>query len=281
MPQSMNHETPMRASRLVIEDGIAAFSHQSPAVRNALSTELMKDYCDLLDRIGTDRSIRVLILTGSDGSFCAGGNITAMRDRLLSADPEVTSPDYMRRRIEFAQGMLARLRALDIPVIAAVDGAAYGAGFGLALQADFVLASQRAAFSMSFARVGAVPDFGAAYTLPRIVGMARAKEIVLTARRIDAGEGVALGFVHSIHAADDLLPQAWAMARKLADGPREAFGLAKRMLNASFESDYATAATLEACAQAVCMNSAYHREAATRFANGEGLRYDWDRNSAR
>ena len=267
----------LREAMLTIsEDGVAEFTHRRPEARNALSPELKKDYGELLDRLSGDLSIRALILTGAGGSFCAGGDIKAMVGRLESDEADLNSPDYIRRGIDLAQRLLMRLRDLDVPVIAAVDGPAYGAGFGLALQADFLLASDRAAFCMSFAKIGAVPDYGAAYTLPRIVGMARAKEIVLTARRIAAQEGVALGFVHSVHAPDDLLPFARRMARRFANGPREAFGLAKRMLNASFESDYASLASMEACAQAVCLNSAYHRQAAHRFVSRQPALYDWD-----
>lgn len=270
-------EFSLSESRLIIKDGVAEFSHQRPDVRNALSDGLMANYADLIKRINEDRTIRVLIITGSGGSFCAGGDIKAMMNRRCSTDPELTAPDYVRRRIDRAQRLLRQMRELDIPVIAAVDGPAYGAGFALALQADFVLASERAAFCMSFARVGAVPDYGATYTLPRVVGMARAKEIVLTARRVDAREALALGIALAVHPADALLTQAHVLARRLTAGPSEAFGLAKRMLNSSYESDYATLASLEGAAQGLCLSSEYHREAATRFAHGEPALYDWDR----
>ena len=114
--------------------------------------------------------------------------------------------------------------------------------------------------------MGAVPDYGALYTLPRIVGLARAKEVMLTARRIGAQEAMAMGFVHAVHE-----PEA------LAQAVRE---VARGLLNKSFETDYATLATLEACAQAVAMASAYHAEAAARFTRGEPGLFDWDRDSA-
>lgn len=158
-----------------------------------------------------------------------------------------------------------------------MSGEAYGAGFGLALQADFVMASQRAAFCLSFARIGAIPDYSVLYTLPRIVGMARAKEMIMTARRVGAEEAMALGFVLSVHAPDDLLPQARAFAARLTAGPREALGIGKRLVNRSFETDYATMATLESCAQAICLNTPYHQQGAARFVAGEPALYDWDR----
>ena len=270
--------TDLKASRLLLADGVAELSHQRPAARTALSEELKQDYIEVIGRIENDPSIRVLIITGSGGSFCAGGDIKRMRARIDSTDPEVLSPDYMRRGLDSSQRMLKRLRELDVPVISAVDGAAYGAGFGLALQADFVMASTRAAFCLSFGRIGAVPDYGVAHTLPRIVGMGRAKELVMTARRVLADEALSIGLVHSVHAPQDLLPQAHAFARRLTKGARPALALGKRMLNCSFESDYAASATLEACAQAICLNTPYHAKAAARFAEGQPLEYDWDRD---
>lgn len=267
----------LRESALSIQGGIAEFTLQRPKARNALSQAITDDLAEALGLVAHARDVRVLIITGSGGSFCAGGDIKAMRERHASTDPEHRAPEFMRRRLDNVQQTLIRLRELDIPVIAAVDGPAYGAGFGLALQADFVIASTSASFCMSFARIGAIPDFGALNTLPRIVGLARAKEIMLTARKIDAREGLELGFVHSLHAPEMLLGQARAFAARLARGPREAAGLTKRLLNRTFETDYATLAALEACAQAVCLGGTYHLEAAARFAAGMPAEFDWER----
>ncbi|VTU21570.1 Carnitinyl-CoA dehydratase [Variovorax sp. SRS16] len=267
-------------SVLRIDEGVAEFSHQRPAARNAMSMALRKDYEAMLARVTAERDIRVLIITGSGGSFCAGGDVKGMNERLHNPDPEFNSPDATRRRLQDSHRWLTPLRELDVPVIAAVDGAAYGAGFGLALQADFVLASTRAAFCMSFARMGAVPDYGALYTLPRIIGLAAAKDVMFTARRIDAAEARALGFVHAVHEPDALLREAHAFARRLCDGPREATAMTKDLLNKSFETDYATMCSLEACAQGIAMHTPYHAEAAARFSRGEPSLYDWDRPAA-
>lgn len=267
----------LRESQLRIDGPVAEFSHQRPAARNALSMALRDDYARMIDHVAADRSLRALILTGSGGSFCAGGDVKGMHERLGNPDPEFNSPDATRRRLKDSHRWLTRLRELEMPVIAAVDGAAYGAGFGLALQADFILASSRAAFCMSFARVGAVPDYGALYTLPRIIGISHAKELMLTARRVDAQEGKALGFVHAVHDPDTLLREAHTFAQRLASGPREAIGLTKELLNLSLDADYATMCALEANAQGVVMHAPYHADAAARFADGAPPRYDWDR----
>ncbi|HSV77978.1 MAG TPA: enoyl-CoA hydratase/isomerase family protein, partial [Ramlibacter sp.] len=262
------------------DGAVAEFSHQRPQARNALSMQLRQDYEDMLQRVASDRSIRVLILTGSGGSFCAGGDVKGMNQRLADTDPETNSPDATRRRLEGSHRWLTPLHELGLPVIAAVDGGAYGAGFGLALQADFVLASTRAAFAMSFARMGAVPDYGALFTLPRIIGLAHAKDLMITGRRVGAAEGKALGFVHAVHEPEALLPQARAFARRLAAGPREAAAMTKNLLNKSFETSYGAMSSFEAYAQAVAMASPYHAQAAGRFAAGEPSAYDWDQLAA-
>lgn len=269
----------LRASTLSVHEGVAEFSHQRPATRNALSDGLRQDYIDLLDRIENDRTVRVLIITGSGGSFCAGGDVKGMLARAKSSDPEESSPYAMRRRVLSAHHtFLDRLRSLEMPVIAAVDGAAYGAGFSLALTADFVLASSRASFCFAFAKVGAVADFGAFYTVPRLIGLTKAKELMMTARRVEASEAQQLGFVHAVHAEESLLPEARRMARRFLNGPREALGMIKNTLNRSFDLDYRSMADLETSQQAIAMASSYHSEAVARFSRGEPLLYDWDRD---
>ncbi|PVX70859.1 enoyl-CoA hydratase/isomerase family protein [Paraburkholderia unamae] len=264
-----------RHATLSIEDGVAEFTHQRPAARNALSLELRADYADLVDTVERERDIRALILTGIGGSFCAGGDLKSMveaRER-----PETGSPEAIRRRVLEAHGWMQRLRNLEVPVIAAVDGPAAGAGFSLALAADFVLASSRAFFCMSFVKVGLVPDLGAAWLLPRAVGMAAAKELALTARKLGVEEAKALGIVHAIHSPETLALEARSFARRFVTSPREAMGLAKRLLNQSFETPYAPLAELECAAQALASSVPYHAEAIAAFLEGKPARYDWDR----
>jgi enoyl-CoA hydratase/carnithine racemase len=268
----------LRDAQLTIEEGVALFSHRRPDARNALSPGMHSDYHDMLDRVDSDRDVRALVITGSGGSFCAGGDLKSLREGHASNDPEKRQPEAMRRRVQSAHSWLQRLHSLELPVIAAVDGAAAGAGFSIALAADFILASRRAVFCMSFAKVGLVPDLGAFYFLPRAVGMPMAKELILTARRVKAEEAVQLGFVHSIHETEALLPEALRVARRLACGPREAMGMSKRLLNKSFETPYATLAELECQAQALASAAPYHAEAVAAFVRGDPSAFDWDRS---
>lgn len=272
--------TTLRESQLAVADGVAHFSHQRPAARNALSLELRADYQDMLAQVEADRGIRALVISGAGGSFCAGGDLKSLQALRDSPDPEARSPDAMRRRLQAGHVWMERLRSLEIPVIAAVDGPAVGAGFSIALACDFILASTRAMFCMSFAKVGLVPDLGAFYFLPRIVGMARAKELALTARRVTADEARALGIVLAIHSPEALEAQALGMASRLATGPREAMGLTKNLFNKSFETPYATLAEMEGQAQAVASATSFHANAISAFLSGKPASYDWDRQDA-
>ncbi|TPQ43816.1 enoyl-CoA hydratase/isomerase family protein [Cupriavidus pinatubonensis] len=270
-------EHTLRNTTLSIRDGIAEFTHQRPEIRNALTPELKHDYVDMLDIVEDDRSVRALILTGSGGSFCAGGDLKsllAMRD-----DPSLAAhqPEAMRRRVKRGQGWLRRLRDLEVPVVAAVDGPAAGAGFSIALTADFVLASERASFSMVFVKIGLVPDMGAMYSLPRTVGLSMAKELMLTGRRVGAAEAHKLGIVHAIHSADALAEDARRFAARFVDGPREAMALTKNALNGTFEAPYDTMLAAEAQGQAVAAAAPYYGEAVQAFLRGEPAKFDWDR----
>lgn len=269
----------LRESRLTLQDGIAELSHQRPATRNVMSMDLRADYKDMLARVETDPAVRVLIITGSGGSFCAGGDVKAMQARQAGGDPSGQSVAQLARsRLQGDhRGWLDRLRSLEIPVIAAVDGPAFGAGVSLCLMADFTLASTRANFCVAFAKIGAVPDFGSLYTLPRVVGLAKAKELMMTARRFGPEEARSLGIVHAIHAPEVLLEEAHRLAARLARGPREALGMIKNSLNRSFDVDYQTMGEIEAHQQALATSMPFHADAVARFARREPLAYDWDR----
>ncbi|MET0542308.1 MAG: enoyl-CoA hydratase/isomerase family protein [Variovorax sp.] len=259
-------------------EGVAEFSHQRPEARNALSMAMRLDYRDMLERVENDRAIRALIITGSAGSFCAGGDVKGMAAMQASGSGGAGMAGPCRSRIAADHHRwLDRLRSLDVPVIAAVDGPAYGAGVSIALMADFVLASARATFCMVFAKMGMVPDFGAFHTLPRLVGLAKAKELMLTARRFDAQEARELGIVYAVHEPEQLLDEARRLAARLARGPRDAMGMIKNSLNRSFDSDYRTLAEIEAHQQAVAMSLPYHADAVKRFVHKKPLAYDWDR----
>ena len=265
----------LRESRLDIgADGVAVFRHLRAQSHCPLSMALRADYADMLAAL-RERQPRALVLAGGDGSFCAGGDVKTMRERLADGSQSAG----VRQRLQDMHVWLQQLRDLEIPVIAAVDGPAWGGGFALALCADFILATPRASFCMVFLRIGALPDMGALHLLPRAVGLPKAKELLMTGRRVDAQEAQRLGFVHALHAPEALQDEALALARRFLAAPRVALGLTKRLANRAYELDPATLAELEAYAQVACLSEPEHAEALERFVARQPMRYDWDRDA--
>jgi 2-(1,2-epoxy-1,2-dihydrophenyl)acetyl-CoA isomerase len=244
--------------RYEVSAGIVTLSFQRPERRNALSLSMRREIADAVSRAARDDAVRVLILTGSGGHFCAGGDIESLKERPSGAD---AGRQRMRDMWDWVQALIH----FDKPVIAAVDGGAVGAGFSIALAADFVFATPGAYFCQSFAKIGLVPDLGGLYLLPRIVGLQKAKEIVFSARVIEAQEALELGIAYKIIAVHNLQVATRSLADTLSQGSAAAIGLAKSILNNSFQSDLRNVLELEASANGICLETDYHKDAIDRF----------------
>lgn len=249
-------------------DGVTLLWLNRPERKNALDLAMRAALSESLIEIEKDKKVRVLVITGAGGDFCSGGDVSA-----LSTEP-MTAEDG-RRRLQGVSEMVLRLHRLDKPVIAAVDGHAAGAGFSLALAADFLYASPNARFCASFGKLGLVPDAGLTYALPRRVGLMRAKELIFTARTLDAEEALSLGLATSIVRGRDVVDVAVEAAVQLSRGSPVAQSLAKRALDASLSSDLPVMLDREADAQGVCLASAYFVEAARRFLEKRPPRLVW------
>jgi 2-(1,2-epoxy-1,2-dihydrophenyl)acetyl-CoA isomerase len=230
-----------------------------PEKHNPFDSELRTDLMSILDQVRQDLGIRVLVLTGSPGVFCAGGNLQVIHEHLDSG------AQYWQQRIKTGQRFIQDLLNLGRPVIAAVDGPAMGAGFALALCADLVVASTRARFSMSYLRLGLVPDLGAMYLLPRAVGIQRAKELMFSTRDIDANEALRLGLVMEIHESEMLETRVSQIAESLTHAAPTALALTKAALNASLDADQQSLFTLEAASQAAAFAAPEPRIAVEAF----------------
>ncbi len=252
------------ALSLTLDEGVATLTLNRPEARNALSAGLKDELTAAAAQVAADAAVRAVVLTGAGGVFCAGGDLRGMED--VRAQMTVES---WRGRMRAVQPLIRTLIELDKPLIAAVDGAAYGAGFSLALMADFVLASPRARFCLSFMRVGLVPDFGAMYSLPRVVGVQRAKELMLSAREVAADEALRLGIAMEVVPADGLLARAQALARSFAGASPLAVGLVKSEVGMALASDLRRLLQHEAEQQALCFETEAHRSAVRRFLNKE------------
>jgi len=234
-----------------VKDGIATLTLNRPERLNALGGTLRDDLHDAITRSAADPDVRVLIITGAGKGFCAGGDVKAMNE----AKEGRRERPFMEKIAPGRDRTLLAMRDAPQPIIAAVNGAAAGAGMNLALGCDIRLASTAAKFSQAFVKRGLHPDWGGTYFLPRVVGMAKACELIFTGAVIDAAEALRLGIVSQVLPPEELLPAAQALARAIADGPPIAIRLAKRGLYRNAESDLRTALEYETFAQNNCFET--------------------------
>jgi enoyl-CoA hydratase/carnithine racemase len=250
---------------LTLEDGIAIVTLNRPEVRNAINDALRAEFVAVLDRVGADEAVRAVVLTGAGKAFCSGGDISGMKERLNAPAGEVGFNGW--RRQGQTHRSIALLHGLPKPVIAAVNGAAAGLGCDMALACDFILASEQAAFSMSFVKRGLVSDGGGMYFLPRRVGLPRAKELIFTGRNVDATEALAIGLADRVAPAATLVADAVAWARALSQGSRASIAFSKAILDRTFESAEEQVFALGREAQAVCYTTAEHQASVAAFLN--------------
>lgn len=249
--------------RAELRDGVAVLTLNRPDKRNAVNDALRNDLIRAIEWADGDPEVCAVVLTGSGKGFCAGGDISAMRERLAAPPGRVAINGWNRQRR--THHLVTRLHGIPKPTVAAVNGAAAGLGCDLALCCDFVIGSREATFVMSYLLRGLIPDGGGMYFLPRRVGLARAKELIFSGRMIDADEALALGMIEQVVEPDRLLDEAIAMAGSMMAGSADALALAKSILDRSFESNVDEIFALGQQAQAICYTTDSHHEAVSAF----------------
>lgn len=245
--------------------GILTITLNRPEVRNAINDQMRAELVEAFEAAAADKSVRAVILTGAGKGFCSGGDIAGMRERLEAPAGEVAFNGWSRQR-NTHKGVAA-IHGLTKPVIAAMNGAAFGLGLDMALACDFIIAADGAKMSMSFIKRGLVSDGGGMYFLPRRVGLVRAKELILTARVVETDEALAIGLVDRVVDADSLLDAAQAWAEDLSIGSPAAIAFTKSILDKTFESTDEQIFALGREAQAVCYTTAEHRQSVEDFLN--------------
>jgi 2-(1,2-epoxy-1,2-dihydrophenyl)acetyl-CoA isomerase len=240
----------------------AVITLNRPHRRNALDASIKAAMADIVRTVREDRSVSAVVLTGAGGNCCAGADVG-------DGGADAERGFYVRDLLLDHHGWFAELTDLEKPVISAVDGFATGAGLSVALAADFIIASERARFVSSFARVGFVPDLSLMYALPRRVGLVRAKEIVFSAREVQGEEAVAIGLAEAVVPAERLRDAAIEFAQRFDKAPTHVLGMAKRIMNRTFETDRHALLQLEAAVQGLCAASQYNAEAVRRFFSKE------------
>ena len=252
-----------------VKDHVATLTLNRPDRLNALGGSLRDDLHDAITRSAADPDVRVMIVTGAGKGFCAGGDVKAMNE----AKEGKRERPFMEKIAPGRDRTLLAMREAPQPIIAAVNGAAAGAGMNLALGCDIRLASTAAKFSQAFVKRGLHPDWGGTYFLPRVVGMAKACELIFTGAVIDAAEALRLGIVSQVLPPEELLPAAQTLARAMADGPPIAIRLAKRGLYRNAESDLRTALEYETFAQNNCFETEDATEGIKAFVEKRAPRF--------
>ncbi len=238
------------------KDGIAIIRLNEPKTMNAMSAGIKAGLDANIVPLLEDDSVRCLLITGTGEAFCAGGDIRNMG----RAKPSDTR-ERMRRSYRWA----GRLLKADKPVVTAVNGAAAGAGVSLALMGDVVIASNTAYFTTGFAKIGVVPDLGLLATLPRAVGALRAKDLLLTSRKVTAEEALQMGLCSRVVAPGELMGKAMEVAEQFGNGPTISYGLLKKMIGKAYDSSFDEFLDAEAFAQGTAMATDDFIEGITAF----------------
>ncbi|MBC7247458.1 MAG: enoyl-CoA hydratase/isomerase family protein [Actinobacteria bacterium] len=248
------------AFRVEVEEGVARCTMDGPNM-NALGAEMVMSMLDGMRHVLDDEEVRVIVIRGEGGNFSTGADLSIMGEKM---DPGLLA-ETMRRMGR----LIVELHEGPRPVIAEVDGWAVGGAFGLAMASDITYATERARFFLSFVRISLVPDFGSAYFLARRVGTARAKEIALTGRVVDAEEALRMGMVNRVVDHVEISGEVMKLAKRLAGRPPEILAHIKRFVNTAFVVDLGTQLELEAHIQSLNVTTPEHREDVRKFLEGK------------
>lgn len=247
-----------------VSDGVAYVTFDRPDRLNALTFETYADLRDLLEEVEHRGDVDVLVITGEGRGFCSGGDVKEIIGRLVDMDS--------RDLLDFTRmtgSVVHKMRTIPVPIIAALNGVAAGAGAVIALAADFRIMATSGSFRFLFTQVGlAGADMGCAYLLPRIVGLGRATELLMLGDKVEADRAVEIGLASEVVADDALMERTAELAGRLAGGPTFAYAATKSLLSRELDMDLAGSVELEAYTQALLMTTADHAEFYAAFTDG-------------
>ena len=251
-----------------VEDGVAVVVLDRPERRNALTPGMVRGLARVLAEVEADDEVGAVVLTGAGGAFCAGGDVKAMAEA-----GEWSAAQLVERQRRDQRAVCGRLWRMPKPVLAALPGPAAGAGLGIALACDLRYAGSSAVLTTAFAKVGLSGDYGVAWLLTRLVGTARARELLYFSERLDAARALELGLLNGVLPDEDLLPAVLERARALAAGPRVALGLMKTNLAVALSADLEDAMDAEVAHHTASKATADHAEAARAFVERRPARF--------
>jgi enoyl-CoA hydratase/carnithine racemase len=253
------------------QGAVVTLTMNQPERRNPLTgNTAVAELLQAIDRIDADRGVRCVILTANGPSFSAGGDIREMKRQ---ATPEVTEMDIRQEYRRGIQRLPLALFNLDVPVVAAINGHAIGAGLDLACMCDIRIASEKAKFAESFVKLGIIPGDGGAWLLPRTIGLARAAELAFTGDTIDAQQALGWSLVSQVVPHEQLMESAHALANRIAANPSHSLRLTKRLMREALHSRLDTVLELSAVFQAVSHKTDDHREAVDAFLEKRPARF--------
>lgn len=254
----MSYET----MEFVKQDGIAVLTLNRPDKLNAISPTMWFELARVMEETQRDDEIRVLVLTGAGRGFCAGADVAETLTLAISGQAPPRTKDQLKEPVGVA-GL--RLAKLEKPTLAAVNGVAAGMGFSFALACDIRIASENARFTNAFVRMGLIPDNGMTYFLTRLVGLARALELMYTCESISAAEAERIGLVNRVVPAEDLMKTTIDMAKKIAEGAPIAVEMTKQTATRALNCDLEQLISIETFAQKVCLETEDFKEGVAAF----------------
>ncbi|MCF6094947.1 enoyl-CoA hydratase-related protein [Microaerobacter geothermalis] len=248
----------MSYEKILVEKrgSVAIITLNHPEKLNVLDMVLCQELAKATKEVREDQGIRAVVITGAGKNFCAGGDLQALQS---------ISPEEGHRLLKEIHSFILDMVEMEKPVIAAVNGAAAGAGFNLALAADLLIAEEGAKFTQAFVKIGVAPDAGGTYILPRLIGPHLAKQLFFTGELIDAKKAKELGIVSQVVPDGEVLNEALSLAEKLAAGPTRAIGMTKRLINKGWNSDFQSLLKMEGDIQELLFASDDFQEGASAF----------------
>ncbi|MSQ07598.1 MAG: hypothetical protein EXR46_10560 [Dehalococcoidia bacterium] len=261
-----------------LRDGVLVLTMHDPPTRNALGPDMTRELMEALDQFEADPQQRVVLLTGTEPSFCSGANVRGFSQRIAEregqGEAEALPWGKMEARLgahreqtgafQASQAPL-RIHQLQKPSIAAVNGHAMGVGMGVALACDIRIAGQKAQFAEAFVRMGLIPGDGSCWQLPRLIGLSNTLLLQYTGDRLDAQEALRLGLVSKVTPDASLMEDALALAQRLAQGPTQSLSLIKYLVHRGLQSDFAENLELAQAAQEQARRTEDHKEAVRAF----------------
>lgn len=239
-----------------VKDGVGYIKLNEPNSRNALSTAIKKGFLESLDKAEEDSSVKIAILFGEGSTFCAGGDIKGMGKRTTLESVE---------KINLTSKIAVRMESFRKPIIAAVSGYAVGAGFSLALASDIIYAEEKSKFGLSFSKVGLIPDCGALYYLPRMVGPWKAKELIFSGELLSSKDAEKLGIVNRIFPDGEVFAGAVEFAEKMAEGPAHTMQFVKSIIAKTANQSLSGTVEYENYAQSILQQTYDHAEGVNAF----------------